>query len=287
MRKISLSIVFLLLSAITKAQKPVLFKFKYLPAHTYGIITKDGMNAKIAVQDLTANAGKRADTTTTTINMVVNTEWGTTVKTDAAAAGSFPVTILGNQFSMKTTLNGTDAPVAPELNLLQGLAVKGKMDPEGKMVLDTAAVENKVKLVVGMLTAGMPKQLIFPDKPMIIGDTFSREDNLTGMNMPDFGFDMDYPTKVTYKLTAVKDNLAYFDMTSEFKMSVDKEAQGKTVHVNGKGMGTGKMEFYIDKGYPKSTVNNVDYLLEFTGPNAKVDMKWNKSTDAKYDVSNN
>lgn len=287
MRKINLLIVFLLLSAITKAQKPVLFKFKYLPAHTYGITTKDGVNAKIGVQNLAADAEKKADTTTTTINMVINTEWGTTVKTDAAAAGSFPVTILGNQFSMKTTLNGTEAPLAPELALLQGLAVKGKMDPDGKMVLDTAAAENKVKLVVGMLTSGMPKQLIFPDKPMMIGDTFSRESNLTAMNMPDFGFDMDYPTKVTYKLTAAKDNLAYFDMTSEFKMSVDKEAQGKTVHVNGKGMGTGKMEFYIDKGYPKSTVNNVDYVLELTGPNTKAVMRWNMSTDAKYDVNKN
>jgi hypothetical protein len=286
MLKNALLIVFVLLSAMTKAQKPVLFKFKYLPAHTYGISAKDGMNAKFSIQNLGPNADKKIDTTTTTITMVVNTERGTTVKTDAATAGSFPVAILGNQYSMKTTLNGTEAP-GPDTGIVKGLTIKGKMDAAGKMVLDTAAAATEIKSAVGMLTGGMPQQLIFPEKQMMIGDTFSQEANLFGLNMPDFGFDMDYPTKVTYKLTAVKDNLAYFDMTSEFNISVNKEVQNKIVHVNGKGMGTGKMEFYIDKGYPKSTVNNVDYLLEWTGPNVRVAMKWSMSTDAKYGVNHN
>ncbi|MGV8877538.1 MAG: hypothetical protein ACOH2A_00775 [Sphingobacteriaceae bacterium] len=243
------------------------------------------MSTKIAMQDQTVNAEKKIDTINT-INMVVDTEQGTTVKTGAVAAGSFPITILGGQFSIKTTLNGTIAP-GPEKNLLEGMTVNGKIDAAGKLFLDTATAASELKPVIGMLTSGMPKQLKFPDKLMKLGDTFTLEDDQTNMNLPDFGVDMDYPTKVTYKLTAVKDNLAYFDIMSEFKININKEVQSKTVNINGKGSGNDKMEFFIDKGYPKSIVNNVDYALDMTGPNMKVAVKWNLSTDGKYVVNGN
>jgi len=286
MRKTALLIVFILLSAITKAQKPVLFKFKYLPAHTYEITRKSGMDAVIALKDLGANAENKRDTNTTTFNMKVDTDWETTVKTEAIAAGSYPIAILGRQFSMKTTLNGTEAP-GPEMNPVQGLTVKGKIDKDGKMFLDTATATSEIKQAAGVLTGGMPEQLKFPDQQMKVGDTFSQDANLSGMNLPDFGIEMDYPTKMTYKLTAMKDNVAFFDITSELKMDIDKEAQGKTVHIKGSGTGTGKMEFYMDKGYPKSIINNVDYVLDLTGPNTKVALKWNLTTDAGYVVNRN
>jgi len=286
MPKTALLIVFVLLSAITKAQKSRLFKFKYLPSHTYGITKKTGMDLKIIMQDLSANADKNTDTTSKPINMVVDTEWETTVKTDGTTAGSFPIAILSGQFSTKTTLNGTEAP-SPEIKPLQGLTVKGKIDKDGKMFLDTATATSEIKSVIGTLTSGMPEQLKFPDQQMKVGDTFSQEANLNAMNLPDFGIDMDYPTKVIYKLTAVKDNLAYFDITSEFKMNINKEAQGKAINIKGTGTGTGKMEFYMDKGYPKSTINDVEYFLDITGQNTKAAIKWNLTTDAKYIVNSN
>lgn len=286
MRKTALLIVFVLLSAITKAQKSRLFKLKYLPSHTYAMTKKTGMDMKIVMQDLKANAEKNTDAMNEPINMVVDTEWQTTVKTDGLIAGSFPIAILGGQFSTKTTLNGTEAP-GPEIKSLQGLTVKGKIDKDGKMFLDTATATNEIKSVIGTLTGGMPEQLKFPDQQMKVGDTFSQDANLSAMNLPDFGIDMDYPTKVIYKLTAVKDNVAYFDIASEFKMDIDKEAEGKAINIKGKGTGTGKMEFYMDKGYPKSTINNVEYFLDVIGLNAKAAITWNLTTDAKYVVNSN
>ena len=285
MHKTSVLIVFVLLSAITKAQKPLLFEFKYLPGQTYEISSKEKMTAKIAVQDQTVNAEKEIDTINT-LNMIVDTEQSKTVKTGAMASGSFPITIFGGQFSMKTTLNGTEAP-GPKNNFLQGVTVNGKIKTDGELFLDTANAATEVKSATGTLTGGIPKQLKFPDKSMQLGDTFTQDENQTNMNLPDFGVDMDYPTKVTYKLTAVKDNLAYFDIISEFKININKDVQGKTVNINGKGSGTGKMEFFIDKGYPKSTVNNVNYLLDMTGPNTKIAVKWNLTTDKKYVVNDN
>lgn len=168
MPKTALLIVLVLISAITKAQKSGLFKFKYLPAHTYEINTKTGMAAVIAMKDLGANAENKRDTNTTTFNMKVDTDWKTTVKTEAMAAGSFPIAVLGRQFSTKTTLNGTEAP-GPDLNWLQRLTVKGKIDRQGKMFLDTAYATVEIKQATGTLTGGMPEQIKFPDQQMKAG----------------------------------------------------------------------------------------------------------------------
>lgn len=104
----------------------------------------------------------------------------------------------------------------------------------------------------------MAEQLKFPDKEMKVGDTFTQEANLNTLDMPDFGIDTDYPMQVTYKLIAAKDNLAFFDTTSEFNLNVIKEVQGKTVNINGKANGSGKIA-----------------------------VKFNINTDAKYVVNSN
>ncbi|ATP55813.1 hypothetical protein CPT03_04685 [Pedobacter ginsengisoli] len=281
MRTTALLLVFVLLSAITKAQKPVPFKFKYLPIHTYGITKKIGMSMKAHVQDLSINTNKKSDTTVT---LELTTELSATVKTKAISAGSFPVTLFGDNYSVKTTFNGVEAP-APEANPFSGLAVNGKIDSKGELLLDTVGAENAIKYAMNQLISGMAERLEFPDKPMKIGDTFTQQANLNAMNIPDLGIDSDYPTSVTYKLIAVKDNLAYFDIISEFKMIIDKEVQGKTVKIDGKGTGTGKMEFFVNKGYPKSIVNNVGYVLDVEASTMKAAVKFNMNTDANYAVN--
>jgi len=45
------------------------------------------------------------------------------------------------------------------------------------------------------------------------------------------------------------------------------------------------MEYFIDKSYPKSTVNAIEYILEITGPNGKGNLKWIISREAKYVVT--
>jgi len=284
MPKTSLLIVLVLLSAIAKAQKPLLFKIKYLPAHTYEIVSKDSMDLKVILIGQSVGAEKKADMTDHPLIMVVTTEWGTTLKADAMTAGRFPVALIGRKFSTKTTLNGAEAPMHP-MPPVEGMRVNGKIDAAGKMSLDTATAADDVKNAVTHLTGGMPKHLNFPDRPMKVGDTFSQDEDVNAMNMPDFGIDMNYPTKVTYKLIAIKGNLAYFDITSAFSLNVEKEAQGKMVKLIGTGTGTGKMEYFIDKSYPKSTVNATEYMLEITGPNTKGNLKWIVSKEAKYVVT--
>ncbi len=284
MPKICLLIVLALLSAIAKAQKPILFKIKYLPAHSYDIVSKDSMDLKVILIDQSVGAEKTADMTDHPLIMVVTTEWGTTLKADAMASGKLPVRLIGRKFSTKTTLNGAEAPI-PAMPTVEGIMVNGKINPSGKLSLNTATAANDVKNAVSLLIGGMPKHLNFPDQPMKVGDTFSQDEDMNAMNMPDFGVDVNYPTKVTYKLIAIKGNLAYFDITSAFSLNVEKKAQGKIVKLTGTGTGTGKMEYFIDKSYPKSTVNATEYMLEITGPSTKGNLKWIISKESKYVVT--
>ncbi|RZK25125.1 MAG: hypothetical protein EOO43_06320 [Flavobacterium sp.] len=284
MPKNSLLIALVLLSAIAQAQKPILFKIKYLPAHTYEMVTKDSMDLKVILIDQSVGAEKKADMTDHPLNMVVTTEWGTNLKADDMIGGRFPVALIGRKFSTKTTLNGTDAPMPP-MPPVEGVRVNGKIDAAGTMFLDTATAADEIKNAVSNLTGGMAKQLNFPDQPMKVGDTFSQDENVNAMNMPDFGIDMNYPTKVTYQLIAIKGKMAYFDITSTFSLNVEKEAQGKMVKLIGNGTGTGKMEYFIDKSYPKSIVNATEYMLEITGPNTKGNLKWSISKEGRYVVT--
>lgn len=284
MLKNSLLIVFVLLSAIAEAQKPILFKIKYLPAHTYEMVSKDSMDLKVILVDLSIGAEKKADMTDHPLNMVVTTEWGTILKADDMIGGKFPVALIGGKFSTKTTLNGTEAPM-PLMPPVEGVRVIGQIDASGKMSLDTATATDEIKNAVSNLTGGMAKHLNFPDQPMKVGDTFSQDENANAMDMPDFGINMNYPTKVTYKLIAIKGNLAYFDITSAFSLNIEKEAQGIMVKLIGSGTGTGKMEYFIDKNYPKSTVNATEYMLELTGPNTKGNLKWSIFKEGRYIVT--
>lgn len=284
MPKASLFVVLVLLSAIAKAQKPVPFKIKYLPAHTYEIAAKDSMDLKIILTDQRTGVEKKADMTDHPLVMVVATEWGTTLKADAMAAGKFPIALTGRKYSTKTTLNVTAAPMPP-MRPVEGLRINGNIDASGKMSLDTATAADDVKYAVSGLTGGLPKHLNFPDRPMKVGDTFSQDEDANNINITDLGVDLNYPTKVTYKLTAIKGNLAYFDITSVFSLNDEKEAQGKMLKLTGTGTGTGKMEYFIDKSYPKSIVNATAYALEITGPNTKANLKWSMSKEARYEVT--
>lgn len=284
MRKLTLLLVFMLLSAVTQAQKSTLFKFKYLPKQTYGITTKTGVDVFLTMQDLRANLEENTDTSARTVNFSITNEAVASIKTNAVTANSFPVTILGHNFSSKVILNGEEAP-QPATNPVPGMVVNGKIDTEGKLSVDTAGATINVKSGLSIIIGGMPQQFKFPDKQMKVGDTFKQEANLSGLDLPDFGIDKSYPITVTYKLMAVKDGLAYFDTTSESNLNISKEAQGRTIIITGKGNGSGKMVFNIVKGYPQSAVNKIDCVLDFDVPNSKVAVKLSLNTDAQYVVN--
>lgn len=238
------------------------------------------------IEDVSANLEKKTDTLRKAVSMKMTNEVDASVKTDAATAQSFPITILNNNFLSKVILDGINTS-KPTTNSLQGQTVKGKIDVEGKMSLDTIGAVNEVKSILSGLIEGMPEQLKFPDKQLKVGDTFTRKSDEIDMNMLGISTDKAYPVIVTYKLIEVKDNLAYFDTKSEFNMNINKEVQGKMIKINGKGSGSGKMVFNIIKGYPQSTISNVDSIIEMDMPNTKATVKFSKNKDAQYVVISN
>lgn len=286
MRKLTLLVILVSLSAITKAQKSVLFKFKYLPKHTYGITTKTDIDVQIALPEGNANLEKNIDTATTNLNMKISNELSASIKTNEIKEKNLQVTILGHSFSSKATLNGVEPPNSGT-NPVSGLTVNGEIDTEGKLSVDTAEATNEIKSATRLITNEMPKQAKFLDKQISIGDTFTQVGNLNALDLPNFGIDIDYPIKTTYKFIAVKDSLAYFDTTSEYDLNISKETQGKTANISGKGNGAGKMIFNIVKGYPQSEVNNIDYVLEMEVPTMKVAIKFSINTDERFTVTSN
>jgi hypothetical protein len=81
----------------------------------------------------------------------------------------------------------------------------------------------------------------FPDKPLNVGDTFTKE---TPLNVPFYGITAEKFVSVTYKLTKIEHNLAYFELT-EFISSSDV---GK-VKMDVTGGGYGKMVYDINEHY--------------------------------------
>jgi hypothetical protein len=121
---------------------------------------------------------------------------------------------------------------------------------------------------------------------MKIGDAFTQEEPLTLLDIPGINLNKDYTMKVTYKLTAIKDNMAYFDISSVFNMDINTQAtNGHKVTGKGRGSGTGKMVFNIAKDFPESVTNDKTYTLGLESTLTKVDVNVKMNSENEYDLS--
>jgi hypothetical protein len=298
MKKITILSVLLSLSALTYAQRSALFKFKYAPGRTYTMNSKMDMATDMALKSDSTNEITNTSGSKFQAHMDINELMGASAKTAKAIAQSLPFTLSCNNYSIsqKVNINGKENTLGGN-NEIVGQTVNGAIDKNGRMVTDT--VVNGVHLSAAVKSGSTallhemrPQTMNFPDKQMKIGDTFTQEEPMTDINMPDMGITKKVNVKVTYKLTAIKGNLAYFDTASTFNMDINEHDTKRTITGKGDGSGTGKMIYNIADNYPQSKINDINIAINIEGHSIKpstlkATMKIKKSTAIEYLVSAN
>jgi hypothetical protein len=284
MKKLVLFLSLVSLSAVSQAQRSAVFKHQVLSGHTYVLTKKENFELDVNPRDLTRDTTKVLKT----IEVRSATESGSSVKTaQAVALQNLPFTATLNSYTNKTTVNGA-IYLTPLNSDAIGKTVNGQIDAALKMDIDTVAATEVVKTVASTVIGNMPAQIKFPDKKMNLGDAFTQEESLTNLNIP--GFDAggtEYPMKVTYKLTAIKDNLAYFDLSSTFDVDIKKDIKGHTVAMKSKGSGEGKMVFDMGNEFPQSITSNFIMAVDVDNSPMKLAMKITITKDQHYAMNAN
>jgi len=256
---------FLFIAMQVKAQKEVLFKMKYLPKHSYNSDMKMDMNMEMNISGDTAimNDIKKSGQAFPIIMQMQSTS-KMNVKTGMiSSTNDIPLTMSVTSLSAKMTMNGKamDTPMPSNIQTMYG-----KFTKEGKMTIDSVAgskMTDSVKEAFMKMLQGMQGNIVFPDKKMKIGDTFYQS---IPMNIPIMGSDSKMLSKTTYKLIAVENNKAYFDIKMDMTMDLGGN-KGMTMDMMGGG--DGKMIFDTVSGYPTTIQNNIKVNYKFAMPQAQ------------------
>lgn len=287
MKNLVLLFVFVSISAVTQAQKSAIFKHKVLPNHTYSFTRTDGFDMDVTTTDTATKKDTSGVQLFKNIQLRTVMESGSSVKTAAAKASQpIPITMTCTKSSSKATFNGTVYPTPPS-NPGEGEHLDGQIDQQFSVHVDTTVATAGVKAAAQSTIGDIPTKIKFPDAAMKIGESFTQEESMTRLDVPGFDKDKEYMMKVTYKLTAIKDNLAYFDTSAAFDMDVDKDVMGHAIKVTSKGSGDGKVVFNIAKQFPQSLTRDFTMIVNVGDSLTKLNMKVNMRRDEHCVISTN
>lgn len=290
MKKITYIIALACLSLAVKAQVPVVFKLKFLPDHEYNGTMKMAIDMQMNGMPLPAKTTKtKAKAKPTAKPHAMSTKMEMTMKMDiktgaVVPANIFPVTVKYDNLSIKVTLNNKEMP-SPK-NPLIGQVVYGNSDLDGKFQIDSISGMGTNEQMKGLMTQMVNKlqgQVKFPDHPLAIGESFTQE---MPVNIPAGGMNLDMTAKITYKLTDIKANLAYFD--TKMTMSFGGDMQKNNLKMNGTGSGNGKMVYNIGESYFNSMTQNMDLSYNMTmGDKGTMGAKMKMVTEVENVISRN
>ncbi|HTH83582.1 MAG TPA: hypothetical protein VL490_11640 [Mucilaginibacter sp.] len=136
--------------------------------------------------------------------------------------------------------------------------------------IKSADAKETTKIGLVQMMNHMQDQIKFPTKALVVGESFTQD---APINMPTGHMNMGVKAKTTYKLTAVKGNLAFFDTKVDMAFGGDIAKTGKTM--TGNGTGSGKMVYNIAENN-FITLNNIldmKYSMEMPGKPMEVKMK--------------
>jgi mRNA-degrading endonuclease toxin of MazEF toxin-antitoxin module len=268
MKKLTCLLALSLLAVSVKAQQPILFKIKYLPKHVY----KMNMDMNMSMEMTMPTDGTK--TPAKTFKQTATNTVQTMVTTGAPLADhTFPLKMQITGMATKAKMNGNEIKIPDTKNVMVGQLITGKCDADGKLHVDQVkAMDSKdaIKKGIADMINKMQGQIKFPERSLAVGESFTQD---TPINMPAAGMNMDMNAKTTYKLTAVKGNLAYFDTKLTMTLGLDDAKKGSTM--TGGGAGTGKMVYNIAENNFNSMTNNMDmrYSMNMSGKPMAVKMK--------------
>lgn len=237
MKKFALIGVLLIFAATANAQKPALFKIKYLPNHSY----KSTYNYKLI--ELASSAADPFLSSTATAE----------IQTGAANGDkNFPHTITYRIKEMRSM--GQD--IHFDTTSYYNKPLYGHGDQGGKLYIDSVPRKLNLAAVSASIANSITQfegNIKFPENALRVGDTFNQENQIT---VPVIPANNKLTVKTTYKLIAVKDNTAVFETasTTEFNFAAENSAD----KIVGTGKGQGKLLFNTKKSYPINVANELE-----------------------------
>jgi len=267
MKHLKLLFAFVLLcTAQAFAQQSVVFKFKYLPERKYTstINTSMDMTMDMTVCEQTMSQIKASGTK---LPMVFKME--STMQSEMLtgplnkSAGNFPLKLAYKSINSHQTIG--DKEIELPTGQLIGQEMEGVCDTAGKIqfkpITDTGTT-GQIKSAITKMLSTLLTKMKFPEKPMRIGDSFTQE---MPLDIPLPGVKMDAQIKIIYKLVAISNGIADFDMDQEVLFNFGK---GETVSLNGSGSGKGAGNVKFDiKNYMMTNMQS-DLAFNF---NIKMD----------------
>jgi len=268
-----------------KAQKEVLFKMGYLPSNTYSSTMNMDMNMEMDITGDTAivNKMKKSGQKLPMI-MQMQSTMGFDIKTGVQKDSKIPVIIRMGGTSVKMKMNGVESPI-PSTNTKTD--IYGYYSADGKMSIDSVGgkkMDDALKQQMVKMIDQMQANIKFPDKPMKIGDTFPQD---IPMDLPMAGGSAKVLVKGIYKLIAIENNKAYFDVT--FTMTMDMTENKMNVDMTGGG--DGKFIYDMTNNFVSMVRENLNMIYSLAlpqmPPKMKMTGKANMLMDQKTTVTAN
>ncbi len=221
-------------------QDKVTFKTYFKPDKIYKTIMTTSSETEV---DFTGNQEKieriKAKGTILPIVVIGASESVTITTTGALTADkTFPAKMTFE----KVTSSQKQNDKLKEDTSMTGLIIEGFYEDGNKLKIDTMisdTMDESTKSIIKSTLENAQQQILFPESPMKIGDTFDQE---IPLQIPIGG---QIPVKVVivtnYKLTSIKDNKATFDIKQTVTLDISTEQN----NVSASGTGTGVSEFDI------------------------------------------
>ncbi|HEY9166097.1 MAG TPA: hypothetical protein VIS48_08055 [Candidatus Kryptonia bacterium] len=233
-----LSIVLTVLSVSFGDPKAYFFRSKLAPNSTYNIsmdIRSESTIKFVADNETLAllhNSGLKNPTKSSSVQKVEET-----IKSgNAGSDSSFFVRMTINKFDNVRRVNGVESSTGPGISM-SGLEVTGIYTKENRLTnirIEGGKLTEEMRTAIGTMAENALGNIRYPDKPMAIGDSFQQQ---MPMVIPIPGYS---PARlemvVSYKLTRVDGDTAYFDNT--YTMKMDQEEHEYKMELSGGGAGT-------------------------------------------------
>lgn len=272
MKRIIPIIVLLISFSCSTPPKPdgVILKVQFQPEKTYGITTIRGTETVITYsgQDIAMRKLKSMRITNPTISKVRTKTDAELVTGKSSADSSFRVSLT---YQKIMSLDGKTE--IPEGTVVQG-EIKNKTLPTfNKVVSNKLSIDQRIQLL--QTVQNTFDQFKFPEKRLKIGDQFSVD---RPASMPMEGSTIEIVVTTNYKLISIKNEIAEFELSQNYKMTPTMRDNSFTGIGNGKGLLTYDIRNSLITDYSIKTELEMNKKLDYYGFDLKTTNEFSQQT---------
>lgn len=275
MNKYLLLTFFLVLSLCLNAQESFVFKYEFVPNKKYTTQMETNMSGLMDMKADEATMQKMAENgMELPIKMKQKTSANlTSVTGDKDSVGDIPVTLSYDKMNIEMFMNDEPVPVP---NVFEDTKIFGKYSSGSKLQIDSISGNNvlpNIKEILAKAIEQIQLQILFPEHPLKIGDTF---DNEIPMNVPIANMvPIEMNVKTTYNLKNIESGIAYFDIEQSLTLTSNQE----NMSIDAEGSGTGKLEHDIKNNYMSRYETNLPMKMNMKmGETMQMDMQMDTHT---------